>query len=51
MDLNAGRMLQELSGISLNGSYDVRFSYNYSEGQQQTSKTTLILNRDCQRGS
>ena len=51
MDLNAGRMLQELGGISVNGSYDVRFSYNYAEGQQRTTRTRLILKRECQRGS
>jgi hypothetical protein len=47
LDLNRGRNLQELSDISANGSYDVRFTYNIGEGQKKTISTKLVLARSC----
>lgn len=50
LDLNAGRTLQYLGPIGTNGTYDVKFSYNYSEGQQKSASATLTLARNCVGG-
>jgi hypothetical protein len=50
LDLNAGRTLQYLGPIGMNGTYDVKFSYNYAEGQQKSSFAKLILARNCAGG-
>jgi hypothetical protein len=50
LDLNAGRTLQYLGPIGTNGTYDVKFRYNYSEGQQKSSSARLTLARNCASG-
>jgi hypothetical protein len=47
IDLNAGRTLQTLGPIFDNGSYDVVFSYNYNQGQEQKDSATITLSRSC----
>jgi hypothetical protein len=47
IDLNRGRTLQYLGPIFINGSYDVRFSYDFNLGNAKTSSTTLTLDRSC----
>ncbi len=50
LDLNAGRTLQYLGPIGANGTYDVKFSYNYAEGQQKSTAARLTLARNCPGG-
>jgi hypothetical protein len=50
VDLNAGRTLQYLGPIGINGTYDVKFSYNYAKGQQISSSAKLTLARNCPGG-
>lgn len=50
LDLNAGRTLQYLGPIGANGTYDVKFRYNYAEGQQKSSSAKLTLARNCAAG-
>jgi|SRR5208283_1926821 len=47
IDLNAGRTLQYLGPIFINGAYDVRFSYDFNLANPKTSSTTLTLDRSC----
>ena len=48
IDLNSGRTLQFLGPIFSNGTYDVRFSYHYEQGNEKTTSATLTLDRSCQ---
>jgi hypothetical protein len=50
LDLYAGRTLQYLGPIGTNGIYEVKFSYNYAEGQQKSSSAKLTLARSCPGG-
>jgi len=47
LDLDPGRTLQLLGPIFDNGSYDVHFQYDYSQGQGKTVSTTFVLARNC----
>jgi hypothetical protein len=47
LDLNPGRTLQTLGPIFDNGSYDVLFTYDYSQGPGQKTSGTLVLARNC----
>jgi hypothetical protein len=47
IDLNSGRTLQYLGPIFENGTYDVKFSYNYNVGNTKTVSATLTLDRSC----
>ncbi len=50
LDLNAGRTLQYLGPIGMNGTYEVKFRYNYAAGQQKSSSARLTLARNCPGG-
>lgn len=50
LDLNAGRTLQYLGPIGMNGTYEIKFAYNYAEGQQKSSSAKLNLARNCVGG-
>lgn len=47
LDLDKGRTLQVLGPIFENGSYDVRFKYDFSLGQGKTLSATFALARSC----
>jgi uncharacterized protein (DUF2141 family) len=47
LDLDSGRTLQFLGPIFENGSYDVRFKYDFSLGQGKTLSATFALARNC----
>jgi uncharacterized protein (DUF2141 family) len=47
LDLNPGRTLQYLGPIFDNGSYDVRFQYDYSLGRGKTVSASFVLARSC----
>jgi uncharacterized protein (DUF2141 family) len=47
LDLDSGRTLQFLGPIFENGSYDVRFQYDFSSGQGKTLSATFALARNC----
>jgi uncharacterized protein (DUF2141 family) len=47
LDLDSGRTLQFLGPIFENGSYDVRFTYDFSLGQGKTVLATFTLARSC----
>ena len=47
LDLNAGRTLQNLGPIFDNGTYEVKFSYNFNQGAQKTLSASFVLARNC----
>lgn len=47
LDLDSGRTLQFLGPLFENGSYDVRFEYDFSSGQGKTLSATFALARNC----
>jgi uncharacterized protein (DUF2141 family) len=47
LDLDSGRTLQFLGPIFENGSYDIRFKYDFSLGQGKTLAATFALARSC----
>jgi hypothetical protein len=47
MDVDPGRILQNLGPIFENGSYDVVFQWDYSQGKPQMASAKLTLNRSC----
>ena len=47
LDLDPGRTLQFLGPIFENGSYDVRFKYDFSLGQGKTLSARFALARSC----
>jgi uncharacterized protein (DUF2141 family) len=47
LDLDTGRTLQFLGPIFENGSYDVRFKYDFSLGQGKTLSARFALARSC----
>lgn len=47
MDVNPGRIVQNLGSIFANGSYDVVFTYDYSLGEGPTASAKFALNRSC----
>jgi hypothetical protein len=47
LDLEPGRTLQFLGPIFENGSYDIRFQYDYSLGQGKTLSASFALARSC----
>jgi len=47
LDLDPGRTLQFLGPIFENGSYDIRFQYDYSLGQGKTLSASFALARSC----
>src|SRR5208283_4047139 len=47
LDLDPGRTLQFLGPIFENGSYDIRFQYDYSLGQGKTLSANFALARSC----
>jgi uncharacterized protein (DUF2141 family) len=47
LDLDKGRTLQFLGPIFENGSYDVRFTYDFSLGRGKTVSATFALARNC----
>ncbi len=47
LDLDKGRTLQFLGPIFENGSYDVRFQYDFSLGQGKSVSATFVLARSC----
>ncbi|HEY4741664.1 MAG TPA: hypothetical protein VIH76_13800 [Candidatus Acidoferrales bacterium] len=47
LDLNSGRTLQNLGPIFDNGTYEVRFSYNFNQGAQKTLSASFVLARNC----
>lgn len=47
LDLNPGRTLQFLGPIFDNGSYDVKFSYDYNLGAGKSTSATIVLARNC----
>jgi uncharacterized protein (DUF2141 family) len=47
LDLNPGRTLQYLGPIFDNGSYDVRFQYDYNLGRGNTISASFVLARSC----
>jgi hypothetical protein len=47
MDLNPGRYLQTIGPYTVNGSYEVQMSYDYSLGPGQKTSATFTLARNC----
>jgi len=47
LDLDSGRTLQFLGPIYDNGSYDVRFAYDFSSGRGNKLSATFALARSC----
>jgi len=47
LDLDSGRTLQFLGPIFENGSYDIRFQYDYSLGQGKALSANFTLARSC----
>jgi len=47
LDLNPGRTLQFLGPIFENGSYDVKFEWDYSLGAGKKTSATITLARNC----
>jgi hypothetical protein len=47
IDLDQGRTLQFLGPIFDNGSYDIRFRYDYNLGEGKALSTTFVLARTC----
>jgi hypothetical protein len=47
LDVNPGRILQNMGPIFDNGTYDVVFTYDYSTGKGQTASAKLVLSRKC----
>jgi hypothetical protein len=47
LDLDSGRTLQFLGPIFENGSYDVRFKYDFSLGRGKALSAAFTLARSC----
>jgi hypothetical protein len=47
LDLDSGRIMQMLGPIFENGTYDVKFTYDFSLGSGETTSASIVLARNC----
>jgi hypothetical protein len=47
LDLDSGRIMQMLGPIFENGTYDVKFTYDFSLGAGETTSASIVLARNC----
>jgi hypothetical protein len=47
LDLDSGRIMQMLGPIFENGTYDVKFTYDFSLGSGETTSASIVLVRNC----
>lgn len=47
LDLDNGRIMQMLGPIFENGTYDVKFTYDFSLGSGETTSASIVLARNC----
>jgi hypothetical protein len=47
LDLDSGRIMQMLGPIFENGTYDVKFTYDFSLGSGETTSGSIVLARNC----
>ena len=47
LDLDSGRIMQMLGPIFENGTYDVKFTYDFSLGSGETASASIVLARSC----
>ena len=47
LDLDSGRIMQMLGPIFENGTYDVKFTYDFSLGSGETTLASIVLARSC----
>jgi hypothetical protein len=47
LDLDSGRIMQMLGPIFENGTYDVKFTYDFSLGSGETTSASIVLARSC----